>query len=67
MYFNHILFTKAVVYFSAINLASYSGKCQSIVNRGNKTNYFGTQSIWNNKSCKLSDSQRPAKSMNFIF
>lgn len=43
--FNRIFFTKAVVYFSSISPATYSGKCQSIVNRGNKMNYFGTQSI----------------------
>lgn len=67
MCFNHILFIKPVVYFSAINPASYSGKCQSIVSRSNKTNYFGTQSTWNNKGCKLSDSQHPATSMNCIF
>lgn len=36
---------KAVVYFSAISPAGYSGKCKSIVNQDNKMNYFWTQSI----------------------
>lgn len=59
MCINYALFTEVVVSSSAISPAGYRGKCQSSVNRGNKMNYFWTQSTWNNKSLKCSDSQCP--------